>query len=308
MENNNTPILFIIYRRLSTTQRVFQAIREAKPACLFIAANGPSADNDKEAKKCEEVRKYVLDNIDWDCEVKTLFREENLCCGKSISSAITWFFNQVEEGIILEDDCVPHPDFFEYCKELLDKYRDNENIAIISGDNFQDGKKQERDSYYFTKHNYMWGWATWRRVWKDYQYDLNLLDKDIMWKRLDDTFKSKPERRYWKSLFEKVANWEIDTWDYQLSFHIWYNQMFSIAPNVNLIQNIGFGEEAVHTSDPNSKAAFLKTESILPIIHPKKIKINNKFDNYVFNHYYCSQPPVSLFKRVIRKFFKKKSC
>ncbi|GHU81668.1 hemolytic protein HlpA [Bacteroidia bacterium] len=302
MNRKIPPVLLIVFNRLHTTRRVFQAIREAQPARLFIAADGPRPDNADDAEKSEAVRQYVLENIDWECEVKTLFRAENLGCGPGPATAISWFFEHVEEGVILEDDCLPHPEFWEYCGELLDKYRDNKQIAVISGNNFQEGKKYGKASYYFTKYVTAWGWATWRRTWQDCQFDLNLVDKDFVWRKIDSTFKNSAERTYWKSVFNKAAVSSKDIWDYQFCFHVWSKDMFCIAPNVNLVQNIGFGDDATHTFDPNSKAAFVKTGPLLPLIHTRKIEISNKADEFIFAHYYSPYPPVNLFKRVIRKF------
>jgi hypothetical protein len=299
MRNKIPPILFIVFNRLDTTRQVFEAIRQAKPAQLFVAADGPRTNKEGEAEKCDAVRKYVLDHIDWECDLQTRFQETNLGCGEGPSSAISWFFDHVEEGIILEDDCLPHPDFFEYCSELLEKYKNNNQIAIISGYNLQAGRKHGSGSYYFSKYVGIWGWATWKRVWNGYQFDLNLLDKDWMWQRIDDLFKTQKERKYWKSIFETMANRLIDTWDYQLCFHIWYNTMSSITPNVSLVKNIGFGEGATHTLDPNTKAALVELSPIIPLVHPSQIKISEKADDYLFKTLYM--PPESILSRVRKK-------
>jgi hypothetical protein len=278
---------------------VFQAIREAKPARLFIAADGARVDREGEAEKCEAVRKCVLENIDWDCEVKTLLREKNLGCGRGPATAISWFFSHVEEGIILEDDCLPHPDFFEYCYELLEKYRNNKNIAIISGDNFQDGKKYGDGSYYFTQYNNIWGWATWRRVWETYQFDVNLLDKKLMFKKINKKLKTVRERDLWKSVFKEFAYKERDIWDYQLNFHTWYHDMYSISPNVNLIKNIGFGENATHTLKEKAREVFFETGTILPLTHPEKMRIYDEADIYFFDNFCTPSSPLSRFVRKI---------
>jgi len=173
----NTPILFLVFNRPNTTQRVFNVIRQVKPKQLFVAADGPRRDKGADEEKCEATREIVK-QIDWDCEVKTLFREENLGCGKAVSSAITWFFENVEEGIILEDDCLPNLDFFGYCEELLDRYRDNREVMFIGGDNFQKGKKWGDASYYFSAYNHVWGWATWKRTWDIYDFKLDSINEN----------------------------------------------------------------------------------------------------------------------------------
>ena len=298
-----TPILFIIFNRLDTTKIVFEKIKEIQPKHLFIAADGARENKEGEKEKCEYIRKWVLDHIDWDCEVKTLFQEKNLGCGLAPATAITWFFEHVEEGIILEDDCVPHPDFFVYCEELLEIYSDNQKVAVIGGDNFQDGKIIGNASYYFSKYSYTWGWATWRRVWKDYQFDLSKIDKTHMWLKIDETFKTETERNYWKSIFDTISVSHGEAWDYQLWFHVWYNGMYSIAPNVNLVMNVGFGENATHTHDVDSKQAFLETKSILPLVHPDISKIDDNADLYYFNNYWLGQRKQSLFSKFVSKIY-----
>ena len=295
------PILFIVFNRLDTAQQVFQVFKNVKPPQLFIAADGARTNKEGETERCEVVRKYVLDNIDWECDVKTLFQEKNLGCGEGVAAAISWFFSHVEEGIILEDDCVPHPDFFEYCHELLEKYRNNDNIAIVSGDNFQDGKKWGDGSYYFTKYTNIWGWATWRRYWNIYHFDLNKYDKDLMYKKIDERIKAKRERIFWKVLFDNMKADPADTWDYQMNFCCWYNDMCSIVPNVNLIKNVGFGEDATHTLNVNAKESSKETSPILPLTHPQKNKGYNKAEKYFFNTY---ANPSSSFSRFVERIYK----
>jgi len=303
MDNLSTPILLIIFNRLEYTKQVFEIIKQESPSHLFIAADGARLDVSDENEKCKAVREYVLSNVDWECEVKTLFRDVNLGCGLAPAAAISWFFEHVEEGIILEDDCVPHPDFFGYCKELLQKYKNDNSIAVIGGDNFQEGQVRGNASYYFSKYSYTWGWATWRRVWQGYQFDLRKIDKTVMWLKINATFKTQTERSYWKSIFETISISHGEAWDYQLWFHVWYNGMYSIAPNVNLVKNIGFGENATHTHDSDSKQAFLDTQSILPLVHPVFTKIDDEADLYYFRNYWFGHSEQTLFSRFISKLY-----
>ena len=159
-----TPILFITFNRPDTTKRVFEAIKKIKPKKLFISADGPRENKVGEKQKCLTVRS-IFDNIDWDCEVKTLFQEKNLGCKIAATTAVTWFFQSVEEGIIIEDDCLPNKSFFLFCQKMLATYRKHEAIMHISGTNFQFGNKRGEASYYFSRCIHMWGWATWRRAW-----------------------------------------------------------------------------------------------------------------------------------------------
>jgi hypothetical protein len=275
-----TPVLFLIYRRLDTAKQVFSVIRQIKPARFFIAANGPCLTIPAEAEQCNAVRKYVLDNIDWDCEVKTLFRNENLGCGKSIFSAITWFFERVEQGIILEDDSVPSMSFFPYCEELLEKYKDNDRIYHITGHNPL-GHTKNTYGYYFARIEHCWSWATWKRAWDKYSYDMKGLDAFIKEKRINHIFRRKCDREYWLRMFKQTEKNEIDTWDYQWTYAIFKNNGICINPSKNLISNIGFGSDSTHTTDVNSIYNNQRRYDMTIIKHPKHIRINNHTINKI---------------------------
>ncbi len=281
-----TPILFLIFNRPEVTSRVFEEIKKQKPKYLFVAADGPRSNFEEDIEKCKICREIVLNNIDWDCEVKTLFRDDNLGCGRGVSQAISWFFENVEQGIILEDDCLPHPDFFRYCETLLNKYKDDENVFAISGDNFQNGIQRGDASYYFSNYVFVWGWASWRRAWKNYDFNLTNLD-EFKRKDLIGIIDNRKEfRDYWYTIFDKVKREQIDTWDYQWIFAKWKNFGMTIVPNVNLISNIGFGNDATHTKDI-SHFTNREVECIGEITHPNRMIVNRKADFYasqeVFN-------------------------
>jgi hypothetical protein len=295
----NTPVLFLIFNRPDTTLRVFKAIRQVSPKYLYIAADGPRPDRIGEKEKCEATR-AIIKQVDWDCEVKTLFREKNLGCGKAVSSAITWFFDNVEQGIILEDDCLPHEDFFGYCEVLLEYYKNKPKVMFIGGSNFQDGKKWGDASYYFSAINHVWGWASWRRAWQKYDFTLskiNELQFDAISKNYSKTIS---ESNYWKKIFLRMKNNAIDTWDYQLLFSIWNASGISVIPNVNLISNIGFGDGATHTTGTNNKCSTKLTSPIFPITHPSDFSINFVADN----RFYMRYNNVSLYHKTRRTFLR----
>ena len=172
-----TAVLLVIFNRPETTQVVFEAIRKAKPPRLYVAADGPRTEVPSDAKKCKEARE-IINQVDWDCEVKTLFREKGLGCGLGPSSAFTWFFEHEEDGIILEDDCLPSQSFFWFCEELLERYRHDNRVMHIGGNNFLNGWQKDRDySYYFSNSGHIWGWATWRRAWKLFDFNISLYEK-----------------------------------------------------------------------------------------------------------------------------------
>lgn len=260
-----SPVLFLIFKRVDTTKRVFERIREVCPPRLYIAADGPREGRQDEVEKCLATRK-IVENIDWPCEVHRLYQEENLGCGRGVSSAITWFFEHEEQGIIIEDDILPHVDFFLYCDEMLEKYKYDYRIQLISGWNrLYDGYSND-NSYYMSNYMNIWGWASWRRVWKTYCFDTAKLPYEL--------FKTNIARRahYHESfldIFKKMQVHAIDTWDYQL----YYNQIiygrFSIIPYVNMIENIGFGDDdATHTKTEDLKISSHKSASPFPLCHP----------------------------------------
>jgi hypothetical protein len=248
MNNNqlNTPILFLIFNRPDTTKIVFDRIREIKPKYLYIAADGPRENRQGEELVCKATREYVLDSIDWDCEFKTLFRDKNLGCGSAVSSAITWFFENVEMGIILEDDILADLSFFHYCDVLLNKYRDDTRIMHISGLNIKTKWNIADGSYFFSKLGTIWGWATWRRAWVHYDFNISIWQYPEMQAKILSLFPEKV-RKDRKKLYDDLFSNKIDTWDYQWTFSRIIQSGLSIIPKTNLIKNIGCGYTGTHT-------------------------------------------------------------
>jgi hypothetical protein len=260
------PVAFIIFNRPDTTERVFAEIARAKPPKLLVVADGPRPTRSGEVEKCAATR-AIIDRVDWNCEVLTNYSDVNLGCKNRVASGLDWIFEQVPEAIILEDDCLPHPTFFRYCEELLERYRDDERIGMIAGSNLQFGRKRGDASYYFSKYDHIWGWASWRRAWRHY-------DKDVKgWPVFRDEgyleliVRNGAERKHWYEVFQGVYEGRIDTWDYQWVLSTWQQGMVSVMPNVNLISNIGFGPEATHTRG-TSIYSEIPTEPIsFPLIH-----------------------------------------
>ncbi|MBE9241028.1 hypothetical protein IQ217_09470 [Synechocystis salina LEGE 00031] len=292
-----TPVLFLVFNRLGTTKQVFEAIRQAQPPRIYVAADGPRENREGEAEKVQAVRDYVISNIDWDCEIKTLFRDKNLGCRIAVSGAIDWFFDNEEQGIILEDDCLPHPTFFQYCQDLLNYYRNDERIMVISGDNFQFGQKRGKYSYYFSCYNHCWGWASWRRAWNLYDHDMK------NWEDLQDgdwllNLGNKNFQKYWKQIFEVAYSQKIDSWAYRWTFTCWIQNGLTILPNVNLISNIGFSQDGTHTLSRNSPLANMAIEEIaFPLNHPPYVIRDLQADKYTQKKHIN----ISLFKRVLVK-------
>lgn len=234
-----TPILLLLFNRIEYTKVIFSKIKEIRPAYLFVAADGPRLSVDNEASICEEVRNYVINNIDWHCKVTTLFRSENLGSGKAVSEAISWFFTLVEYGIILEDDCIPTFSFFKYCETMLIKYKDNEAIGMVCGSNYL-FNKFNLDNYFFSKFCFIWGWATWKRVWDKYSLNIENYNSQFFSKVLDNRFNDKLIERYHLQLMEHAQQKRVDAWDIQFTYLFYINNYLSIIPLKNQITNIGF--------------------------------------------------------------------
>lgn len=267
--NFQTPILFIIFNRPDTTQRVFDEIKKVKPSRLYVSADGPRAGRKDDEEKCKQTR-AILEQVDWECEIVKNFSEVNKGCRNAVSSAITWYFSKVEEGIILEDDCLPHPHFFVYAEACLERYRNDMRVMHINGSNYQMGwKKNPEESYYFSRNNSIWGWASWRRAWAFYDVDMKLWP-EVKKNQYHHVFAlSKADAVNREQIFDLAYNKGIDTWDYQWSFAILANSGLSIVPNENLISNIGFGGEATHTTKMNKRANLPTHALTLPLTHPK---------------------------------------
>lgn len=266
MQNEfNTPILFLIFNRPDAAKEVFEMIKKIKPKKLFLASDGQRSDI--EAETVISIRKMVEGSIDWECELKVLYREKNLGCKKAVSEAVDWFFDQVEEGIILEDDCLPNQSFFWFCQDLLEKYRNDNRIMHIGGANFQHGIKRGSGSYYFSKFSHIWGWATWRRAWKLYDVDMKSYPEFIKDNIVDQLWSKKYMRRFWIKAFDSVYTGKLDTWDFQWTYAVFANGGLSVVPNENLVTNIGFGVNATHTKGKNI-IANLPSVDLDDISHP----------------------------------------
>lgn len=278
------PILFLVFNRPKATKLVFAEIKKAKPDRLFIAADGPRKERIGEVDLCREVRE-IIDEIDWNCKVETLFRNENLGCGNAVKSAIEWFFSYVPEGIILEDDCLPDQTFFRFCGNMLEYYRHDENVMHVSGSNFQFGKSRGNSSYYFSKFIEIWGWATWRRAWQHYDFTLDTYDLTARGK-INSYFDNKNFFNYWSKKFEDIQLGRIDTWDFQWMYTVAKQNGLCINPNQNLIKNIGFDENGTHTKGRSSAYYKVINNPVysMPrmIIHPSDIFSDAEADNYTF--------------------------
>lgn len=293
------PVAFIIFNRPDTTQRVFDAIREAKPKKLFVIADGPRLNVPSDKDKCIKTRN-IINQVDWDCEVIKRYSDTNLGCGLSPSSGISWVFDQVDKTIILEDDCLPDPSFFQFCDELLDKYENDERIMMISGTNILGEWKSQSQSYHFAYYSYIWGWASWKRAWNFYDFNLskwsdpetksfikNLIDDEEQFLRLEKTFDSVANEGSKKSV-----------WGYQWAFTRLMQGGLSVTPSKNLISNIGFSEDATHTKSLVAGVSNLEARTMqFPLVEPPDVIVDRAFD-YRHNQMLRKKP---FWKRLVNK-------
>jgi hypothetical protein len=295
-----TPILFLIFNRAELSARVFKKIREAKPCRLFIAADGPRKSLAGETELCQETRGIVDAMIDWPCEVYRLYRNENLGCQKAVSSAIDWFFSQVEEGIILEDDTLPHVSFFQYSETLLDRYRNCPDVMHISGNNFQFGRIRGNGAYYASRFAHSWGWATWRRAWS--KYNISMPDFPHVWAEIASKCSLSQEiSDWWKCNLEMAKAGQCNTWDYQWHYTIMNHQGICLIPNLNLVENIGVGIDATHMQGENI-ASTIHKNSLNWFGRPKELKICHEADAFDFQFALKNQrPPVLSFQEFFQK-------
>lgn len=281
----DTPVLLIAWRRPHTIRQVIESMRSIAPRRLYVACDGPSADRPGEAEKVLATRAVIDQEINWDCHVERLYADTNQGCKLGVSRAIGWFFDQVDEGIILEDDCVPHPDFFSFCSSLLERYRHDTRVWCINGNNFQKGQWRGDASYYFSRIPLIWGWATWRRCWMHYDRDLSLWpslrDSGLLNSLLDDPMM----RSYWSSIWQRLLDEdEPDTWDYQWSLTCVANGGLCIEPNRNLVSNVGFGVDATHTT--TAAEPTVVEDGIGTITHPRFVVRDAAADLFTFDDHF----------------------
>ncbi|WP_257666875.1 nucleotide-diphospho-sugar transferase [Parapedobacter tibetensis] len=305
-----SPILLLIFNRPIYTGKVFEQISRAKPRKLYIAADGPRAKVEGEIEKCQKARS-IIDKINWECTVSTLFRTENLGCKIGVSTAIDWFFENEEEGIILEDDCLPNQSFFRFCDVMLEHYRYDQRVGSITGSNHHNKESWGTASYYFSQRSDIWGWASWRRTWEKYDVSLSNYSVQEAATLLKKMFADELLLSEWLTIFEQVKRGAIDTWDYQFHFLNFVEYALCVVPNHNLISNIGFGEDATHTFDVGSTFANAVTTDLETITHPTSFIPEKEADRQVFEkEFKLSEKRMNikkdeLLRRRVKRWFKK---
>lgn len=295
-----TPVLFLIFNRAHLANRVYDAIRKAQPPKLFVMADGPRPGIEEDIAKCNEARE-IIKRVDWECEVKTLFFSENRGCGRAVMEGINWFFENVDKGIILEDDCLPNPSFFQFCEELLDYYENEPRVMHINGNNFNISEfSPSNASYHFGSYPQAWGWGTWKRAWESFDFNIKNwpdIKKNNRLKNMDwNWYERIIQRRKFDDLYDSRR---VDIWDYHWHLAVFQLGGLAVVPKVNLISNIGFGEDATHTFNYRESCTELETGQMkFPLIHPIEIA-PDKYVDLVYRRIMVGKPATLL--RMIKK-------
>jgi hypothetical protein len=280
------PVLLIFFNRTDTTLKVIEQLRLAKVSQLYLYCDAGRPNKAAEAQEVEAARALITQSIDWPCEVKTNFLNQNVGPRLAIGNAISWLFEHEEAGIILEHDCLPHLSFFPYCNSLLEKYKTDQRILHIAGDNFHFGKRLNTDSYFFSKYPYIWGFATWRRAWQQYDVDMEAFPKFKKAGLIKEIIQDKRLAKYWENIFELTYQKKVESWDYQWTFSVWNANGLSIIPQVNLVSNIGFDAKALNTTNPDHAIANMKQEELIfPLQHPTQFVPHMQAENQIWNEY-----------------------
>jgi hypothetical protein len=298
----NIPVLVIAFNRPKLFKILIKELKKIKPKKVYIFIDGPRNNNLEDITKIKKVKEYIS-LINWNCVVERKFSIINLGCGKGPFKAITWFFNKEKFGIILEDDCIPSKSFFYFCKKILIRFSKNKKIGIISGSNFINSKNLQY-SYYFSKFPLTWGWATWRRNWKNFSYQINSWNKfkhSKYWHNLHSNYAEYKTFTHIFNHIHKNSEFTKSIWDYRFMYHLWKSRKLNIIPKNNLIKNIGYGSDATHTKIYNNN--FKQTIKPLnrKIHHPSFIKADNNLDNKIFYKIYYKK---TLFLIEIIKYIK----
>lgn len=301
---NEAPVLLIVFNRPETTQKVFDEIKKAKINKLYIAADAPRPNIFADIELCKIVRK-IFDQIDWDCEVHKRFSDVNQGCGPGPYNAISWVLSQEDRVIVLEDDCVPAQPFFNYCNELLERYKDDNRIWLISGNNYNEEAVTTQHSYFFSKYGHSWGWATWRRAWQEMDLEMKkfllYLEQEMIYNSFNRKYEAEAFLKAYKEIFTDKTKMN-HIWDFQFGFTIKSNGGLTIVPRKNLVSNIGI--DGTHSSSLSKYHNRAVDENYRIESHPDFILCDEKYDQYHFKHHWKPQLDRSLAKKILNKLRK----
>ncbi|SED68106.1 hypothetical protein SAMN04487765_0705 [Tenacibaculum sp. MAR_2010_89] len=302
--NIASPVLLIAFNRPDTTREAFESIRKVKPKKLYVAIDGPRSDKEGEDDLCKEVIE-ITKKVDWECETKYLIREKNVGCKYGVSKAISWALESEDRVIVIEDDIIPVPSFFAFAEELLEKYKNDDTIAMISGNNYTPIESMDVD-YTFSKYGHIWGWATWKRVWDQFDVEVPNLQKAIDSNLSSMDFVDKKEKKNTKKAFKKlslkIATKTENTWDHQFVFFRFQNNLLSIVPKFNLCSNIGESSSRTNTIASSNDFYYPSDNSFVLKKHPNEVTRNLEYDKYHFKKHINGK---TFFEKILYKINKK---
>lgn len=287
----HTPVIFLVFNRPAATRQVFEEIRRARPPKLLVVADGPRQNRPNDLARCAETR-AIAQQVDWPCETLTRFSQQNLGCKLNVARGLDWAFEQVEEAIILEDDCLPDSSFFRFSEELLERYRDNDRVSQICGSNYQQGHRRTPYSYYFSRHAHIWGWATWRRSWQHNDLAMSAWPELRRQRWLNEYLGGAKAAFYWTKLFDdsyRGGDGSLNSWAIPWTFSNWVRGNVSVIPEVNLVANIGHSEEGTHTTGRGAGNETAVGTVEFPLRHPPTIEANRKADSNTEETFYYGQ-------------------
>ncbi len=298
-----TPVAFLVFNRPDTTEQVFAAIRQAQPETLLVVADGPRLDSPGDADACSKVR-AIIERVDWPCTVRKNYSDVNMGCKGRVSSGLDWVFSEVEEAIILEDDCLPHPDFFPFCENILERYRHDERVMMIGGTNYLIDRLQVEESYVFSRYFPIWGWASWRRAWGNYDVEMQEWPRFRKERQMCGYYADGYMRRFLASAFDGAHSGRINTWDIQWFFACLFNNGLSIIPGRNMISNIGTTGAHAGGYSANNHFAIFPCE-VERLVHPTFIGPNRLYDQQFFKEQFRMQPATIV--RSLETFVRKRA-
>jgi hypothetical protein len=268
-----TTVAFFVFNRPDTTARVFERIREAQPARLFVIADGPRPGVPDDRDRTAEVRR-IVDRVDWACDVRRDYADDNMGLRERVASGLSWVFGQTDAAILLEDDCLPDPTFFPFCDELLVRYAGDDRVMGISGNQFVPDAGSTARSYRFSRQPLIWGWASWRRAWQRCDVRMSAWPalRDRGW--LTTVLPERREREYWAYLFDRNCRLgRAGSWDYAWQLTCWMEGGLTIHPAVNLVTNIGFRPDGTHARDARQTGANIASAAMgFPMRHPSEVE------------------------------------
>lgn len=280
----STPVVLPIHDRPEETARVAEAVAAVEPPTLYVVADGPEAGDPDAAERCRAARQAVERAIDWNPEVHRRYRERNHGV-ESVAEGLDWVFEREPEAIVVEDDCVPNRDFFRFCEAMLERYRDDDRVMAVNGTN-RLGTWGGRGDYHFVTYQGVWGWATWREAWERYDPEMSGWPDPEVQGRIREAIGDDERFAYQRERFQRRYDGESVAWSKPWQYTMYLHGGLAVVPPKNLVSNVGFGEGAIHTTDPDSPLADLARYGLeFPLEEPPSIEPDRAYERECFERF-----------------------